>query len=261
MQKTALTLTVSTLVLAIFGAFLRWLQIMNAFDKETGFPVPGAGTTVTFVVYTVLVIAAFFVVTLFWLGRFDRAADTAHALRCGNAVPLVAAWLLCAAFAAASFILLFTAGHARYPTGQRLLGAFGILGALSLPFLFGKKGSSGAGRIGRAAAIVLTLFYCYWLVFSYKLRSEDPVLWNYALEILAVAAAAAALYFIATYFYGVGHCSRALIAIELGVYFNIVPIFDGRSTALNVLMGVTAVLLMLLEYLLIANMSEKHGEE
>ena len=46
MRKTALTLTVSTLVLGIFGAFLRWLQTMSAFDKETGFPIPGAGTTV-----------------------------------------------------------------------------------------------------------------------------------------------------------------------------------------------------------------------
>ena len=63
MRKTALTLTVSTLVLGIFGAFLRWLQTMSAFEKETGFSVPGAGTTVVFVIYSILAIAACVFVT------------------------------------------------------------------------------------------------------------------------------------------------------------------------------------------------------
>ena len=119
MQKTALTLTVSTLVLGIFGAFFRWLQTMNAFDAETGFPIRGAGTTVVFVIYSILVVAAFLVVTLFWLGRFERGTEASRALHCENVVPMIAGWLLCAAFAAASCILLFTAGHARFPVRQR----------------------------------------------------------------------------------------------------------------------------------------------
>ena len=79
MRKTALTLTVSTLVLGIFGAFLRWLQTMSAFDKETGFPIPGAGTTVALVIYSILAIAAICVVTLVWLSRFDRGTDAGRA--------------------------------------------------------------------------------------------------------------------------------------------------------------------------------------
>lgn len=261
MQKTALTLTVSTLVLGIFGAFLRWLQTMNAFEQETGFPVPGAGTTVVFLIYSVLVIAAFCVVTCVWLGRFGRGTDAARALRCGSIVPLVLGWVFCAAMAAASFVLLFSAAQSRYPLGQRLFGAFGILAAISIPFLFGKKGGSGAGAVGRSAAVVLTLFYCYWMVFCYKLNSEDPILWNFALEILAVAAATVAFYFIATFFFGTGHGVRALIAVELAIYFNIATLFEERSTAMNVLLGVTAAVLLLLEYLLIANMTEAEGTE
>jgi hypothetical protein len=261
MRKTALTLTVSTLVLGVFGAFLRWLQTMNAFDKETGFPIPGAGTTVVFVIYSVLVIAAICVVTLVWLSRFDRGTDAGRALRCDSVFPLAAAWVLCAAFAAASCILLFSAGTSRYPLGQRLFGGFGILAALSLPFLFGKKGGSGAGPLGRSAVTVVTLFYCFWMVFCYRMNSENPVLWQIAPEILAITAATAAFYFIATFFYSAGHAPRALIAVALGVYLNIATLFDERSTALNVMLGVTAAALLLLEYLLISNMKEKHDEE
>ena len=260
MRKTAMILTVSTLVLGIFGAFLRWLQTMSAFDKETGFPIPGAGTTVAFLIFSILVIAAFCVVTLVWLGRYDRSSNAERALRCENAVPFVLGWVFCAAFAAAACILLFTAAQSRYPLGQRLFGAFGILAALSIPFLFGRKGG-GTGTMGRGAAAVITLFYCYWMVFCYKLNSEDPILWHFAPEILAVTAATVAFYFVTTFFFDAGHTPRALIAAELGAYLSITTLFDERGTATNVLLGVTAALLLLLEFLLIANLSETYGEE
>ena len=261
MRKTALTLTVSTLVLGIFGAFLRWLQTMSAFEKETGFLIPGAGTTVVFLIYSFLVVVAFIIVTLVWLARFDRGTDAARALRCDTVIPRVLGWVLCAAFAAAACLLLFSAGTSRYPMMQRLLGAFGILAALSFPFLFGKKGGSGDGPVGRAAAVVITLFYCYWLVACYKTNSEDPVIWNFGVMILALAAAASAFYFVATYFFGAGHGGRALIAAQLGVYLSVTALFEEHGTALSVMLGATAAMLLIVEYLLIANMSETKGSE
>lgn len=261
MRKTALTLTVSTLVLSVFGAFLHWLQTMNAFEKETGFPVPGAGTTVVFLIYSVLAIALFCVVTIYWLGRFERGTDAAVALRCETVIPQVAGWALCAVFAAASFYQLFTAAHSDYPLWQRLFGAFGIVAALSFPFLFGKKGGSGAGAAGRGAAVLITLFSCYWMVFTYKLESQEPIIWKYALEILAVAAATVAFYEIAAFFFGKGHVRRTLIAAAIGIYFCVTALFEERSTVVNAMLGVTAALLLVLEFLLIANMSETHNEE
>ena len=90
MRRTALTLTVSTLVLSVFGAFLHWLQTMNAFEKDTGFSIPGAGTTVVFLIYSVLAVALFCVVTILWLGRFERGTDAASALHCETVIPFVA---------------------------------------------------------------------------------------------------------------------------------------------------------------------------
>ena len=51
MRKSALTFTVTTLVLGIFGAFFRWLQNANAFDAETGCAIPGHGTSIVFLIY------------------------------------------------------------------------------------------------------------------------------------------------------------------------------------------------------------------
>ena len=257
MRKTALTLTVSTLVLGIFGAFLRWLQTMSAFEKETGFLIPGAGTTVVFLIYSFLVVVAFIIVALVWLARFDRGTDAARALRCDTVIPRFLGWVLCAAFAAAACVVLFTAGASQTPLLQRLFGAFGILAAISIPFLFGKNGGSG-GPMGRSAAAVLTVFYCFWAIFEYKSISSDPIIWHYAFEVLAIAVSTMSVYYVTTYFYGVGKLPRTLIALQLGVCLNVTVIFEQRSTPLNVMVGVSAALQLMLEFLLIENLWEKH---
>ena len=257
MRKTALTFTVTTLVLGVFGAFFRWLQLMNAFDKETGFPIPGAGITPVLIVYCVLALAAFCVLTLLWLGRYDRAQTAETALKCGTAAPLIISWALCAAFAAAACVILFTAGASQTPLLQRLFGAFGILAAISIPFLFGKNGGSG-GPMGRSAAAVLTVFYCFWAIFEYKSISSDPIIWHYAFEVLAIAVSTMSVYYVTTYFYGVGKLPRTLIALQLGVFLNVTVIFEQRSTPLNVMVGVSAALQLMLEFLLIENLWEKH---
>ena len=261
MQKTALTVTVTTLVLGIFGAFLHWLQLMNAFDKETGFIIPGAGTTVVFLIYCVLAAAAICALTALWLGRYGAAADAETALNGKNIVPFLIGWALCAVFAAASFSLLFSAGRSGQPMLQRIFGAFGIVAALSIPFLFGKREGRNAGPMGRSAALVITLFFCFWLVYDYKCISRDPIMWNYAVEILAIAASTVALYLVTQFFYGLGKSRPALILLQLGVFLNMTALFEERETALNLMHGGAAALQLLLEYLLISNLWEKRDEE
>jgi len=256
MQKTALTLTVTTLVLGVFGAFFRWLQLMNAFDEE-GFPVAGAGVTVALIVYCVLAVAAICLLTLWWLRRYDRAVTAETALRCANLVPLILGWALCAAMAAASCAVLFTAGRSTTPLLQRLFGAVGILAGLSIPFLFGKKGGSGAGPMGRSAGVVFTIFCCFWCVYGYKSVSQDPIAWNYAFEILAILATTVAAYHVTAYFYGAGKPDRALIALQLGAFLCITVTFEQRPAAMTVILAVCAAAQLLLEYVLISNMWEK----
>ena len=257
MRKIALTFTVTTLVLGVFGAFFRWLQLMNAFDKETGFPVPGAPITVVLIVYCVLAAAAFCLLTALWLGRYEGASGAEIALKCATGVPMILSWVLCAAFAASACVLLFSAGASLTPMLQRLFGAFGILAALAIPFLFGKNGGSGAGAMGRTAAAVLTVFFCFWTVFDYKSVSSDPIIWNYAFEILAVTVSTLAIYHVTTFYYGIGKLPRTLVLLQLGVFLNISVIFEQRSAPLNIMLGVSAALQLLLEFLLIENMREK----
>ena len=164
MRKIALTITVTTLVLGVFGAFFRWLQLMNAFDKETGFYISGAGITAVVVVYCVLAAIAFCLLMAMWLSRYDRAESAETALKCGTAVPLVISWVFCAAFVAASCVLLFSAGASQTPLLQRL---FGTAPELARPMLVGllELGSGAAAMEGlplSPAALSLAALLTGW---------------------------------------------------------------------------------------------------
>lgn len=257
MQKNAITITVTTLVLGIFGAFLRWLQTLNAFEKDTGLIIQGAGTTLVYVIYCIVAIAIICVLTLLWLRQFDRADDAGRALKTSNVAPAILTWVFCGIFIAASCLNMFSADLARFPAMQRLLGAGGIFAGLCFPFLFGKKGSAEPRPFGRTAAAIATLFYCYWLIFCYRTYAENPTVWSYAIEILAIAATTVGLYYLATYFFGAGKFSRTLIVIQVAAFFDISTIFDPRSRALEVMVIVSAGVMLLAEYILIENLWEK----
>ena len=54
-----------------------------------------------------------------------------------------------------------------------------------------------------------------------------------------------------------GRLPRTLVALQLGAFLNITVIFEPRSTALNVMTGVSAALQLTLVFLLIENLWEK----
>lgn len=254
MQKTAVSITVTTLVLGVFGAFLRWLQNTGAYDAETGCTIPWHGTTIALVIYSVLAVALILLINLLWLRRYVHRDDMA-ALRCTGKLPTVLSWVFGVVFVLAACVLMFTAAQARYPMTQRLLGAFGILAGLSFPFLPGKADGSDKA-LGRVAAAVVTLFCCFWLVCSWRDHSENPAVWVYVMEILAIAASAVAFYYIAAFHYGAGHGSRALPAVQLAVFFNLVTLFDSRSTAQQLMILLCAAMLLLLQTVLVGNLEE-----
>lgn len=257
MQKNAITITVTTLVIGIFGAFIRWLQTMNAFEKDTGLLIRGAGTTLVYVIYSIVAIGIFCVLTFLWLRQFDRAENAGKALGSATVAPVVLTWIFCGIFVAASCLNMFTADLARFPTMQRLLGAGGIFGGLCFPFLYGKKGSAEPKSFGRTAAVVVTLFYCYWLIFCYRTYAEDPTVWRYAIEILGIAASTVGLYYLTTYFFGAGKLQRTLILVQTAAYFNISTLFDPRPKAQEVMIIISAGVMLLTEYILIENLWEK----
>ena len=255
MRKTALTLTITTLVISVFGAFLHWLQTMNAFEKDTGLAIRGAGTSIAYVIYTVLAAAAICFFVFGWLRKYIGSADAGTALCAETVLPAVLGWLLCICVAAPSCWMMFSVQTARFSVFRRVFGACGIIAGLSIPCLTVRRRDDGMNSLARPAAVILTLFYCLWLVFFYKtFASENPVVWAYAVETLGIASGTVGIYSLAAYYFGIGRKNHALVSVQLAVYFNLGALADEHNTVLSLMLGATAVLMLIAEYLLIENL-------
>ena len=254
MRKSAASGTIITLVLGVFGAFFRWLQNTSAFDPDTGFFLSGRPITAVLIVYYVLAAAAICIGVPMLLRQYTCPSDV-RALRCSTVIPTGICWLLAVLFVLASCVMMFSADLTPYPTAQRLLGAAGILAGLCFPLLPGKRDGSAAG-LARPAAAFMTLFCSYWLVYCYRVHSSDPIIWGFAIEILAVAATAVAMYYAASFHYGAAKPIRAIAAAALAAFFNLATLFDSRSTASLLMTVCMAAWMLLLEYLLLENLEE-----
>ena len=256
-----MTLTVTSLVMGAFGAFLRWLQNRTAFETDTGLPVSGATASVIFGIYCVLMVCGMLGVVLLHRRRMAAPAEAEDAFRVEGIVSVVVGWALCAAFSVAGLRLMFTAGDGDFPLLQRLFGAFSILAGVCLPVLPARRVYEDVSLLGRrAAAVLLCLFYSYWLVFCYLSNIQRPVLWSYAPEILAVAAATMAAYYVAGWFYGRVKPWAAVFCLQLSVFFSLCALPDASGTALTVLMAASAGFLTMVEYIISSNLRDAPGK-
>ena len=152
-------------------------------------------------------------------------------------------------------MLLFTADGTRFPMLQRLFGAFGIFGGLCFPFLIPKR-SGSINSMSGAGTVIEAFFFCYWLVFAYKLHAEDPVVWVYGPEMLALVATTVCIYEIAAYFHGRAKPTATIFLLQAAAFLDLSVVFDARALPLTVMIAVCAALMLLLTYLLIANRKE-----
>ena len=157
MRKDALTITLTTLVLGIFGAFLRWLQNMNLYDEE-GLAARGAGISIVLAVYILISAVVLALIVRLWLRRYVFPADVGAALRCRSVVPAILGWAMAAAFVIASLVLMFSADLAKFPTLQRGGHFSGTLHPRSHPEArIGRAECGGEERLGVSDDLLLLL--------------------------------------------------------------------------------------------------------
>ena len=260
MQKNAVTATVATLIMGIFGAFLRWLQNRNLYEEDTGLPAPHAAISIAFVLFSALMIVLMAGMILIWLRRWERPQDAEILFRVTGPAPAALAWLLCVVTVLCGIVLMFTAGTSEFPMLRRMLGAASIVAGAAFPFLPGRV-LGGASPLSKPAATYLPLFYCFWMIFAYRSNAENPILWSYAPEILALVATTIAFYCVAGVFYRRRTCAAALIFCQIAAYLDISILSDGRARVFQAMFAVSAILLLLMEYLMVSNLKAPPSDE
>lgn len=262
MRKDALTMVLITAVAGIFGAFLRWLENLNAFEPDTGLMLPFARTTVLMAGFLIAAGVVFAVLAIVWTKRFACEKDPALALRSSTFAPDLLCKVCGAVMIVLGVVLMFAAPEQRYPSLERLFAAACIFCGVALIFVMAK--SEGSASMSRGASLVPVLFACMWLVCCYKNNAENPVIWAYLVELLTVMATVMAWYELAAYHYGRAKPAAALFFVQAAAFMNIATLSDERSGIMVAVFALHAALMLMFEFLLVENFAPrrhlKHAE-
>lgn len=201
----------SATVMGAFGVLLRWLQCEAIFPDDSGLPVEGAPIS-----GLVILALAGFTLVLWWLsGRLPVACAPKEPEDALAASGREIRGLLLAASVVTGVggLLLFFRGE------DTLVRLAGLAGFLAAPMLAMYPYLPRWGGMGAFLSIVPVAFFALWLVGFYKENAVNPVVWEYGVQVLAIAACLYAAFQLCGYLFYRANPRRAAFGCALAMVF------------------------------------------
>ena len=258
MRKEAYRLTGFTVVISALGFLLRWLQDIQIIEPETGLARRGAGISVL-VVLVIAVTAAVLGFVVYRMRRYTAPTAFHDALAGDSVLYTVLCFAPAVLLALAGIVQLMQSGSAESlaasQQGIRRISGIGALAGAVGAFLLaaGQRNSERAGACRVGSALII-LFGGLWLICGYKSAAADPVIWRFAVEMLAICAALMAFYHLAGYFYGEPSPLLTIFYCHLGGFLCIMSAVDEHTLGETVFYGATALLLLVWGFILTVNL-------
>lgn len=253
MQKKPFLFCGFTVMMGIFGAFLRWVQNMLAFDEGTMLPTENSPWHYILALYLI----GFAVFLFFYVRRYkDYSAPTEYpaVFKCENKlwnIGAIAFSVIMALGALGTVIVAVTTE--RENVFLLILGLFAAVFAIGFnSFVNGTR--SRNVKNGGFAGIVMVFFFCYRLIAVYKNYAADPVVWHFAVQLLSVCACLLAFYYISGFAYNSPRKLQTIYFCHLGAFLSIGSCADDNYIGIQLISVATAGILLLLSYAQLANM-------
>ena len=248
MRKEASTYCIAVIIVGAFGLLLRWLQCSMIFPEGSDLALANAPVSYLMALVIVVVPVA--------LWRFSRRSGIAAASKepeIALARPNGAVGVLlgvASLVAALGAVLLF------FQTGNVQLKLVALLGLLAAPVLMLYPSLPGWGAVGTVFSLVPVAFYALWMVVLYKENAVNPVLWGFAVQILAIAAGLYALFHMSAYLFFSAKPRKALFACGLATIYGMIALADNTLLGVKLLLGGWCVALAVLCWVLVSNIPE-----
>ena len=227
MQREAWTYSMTATVLGAFGVLLRWLQCEIIFDEVTGLPVKNAPVSYFLVLFLFAVAAG-----LWWLsGRMSvhrSSEEPEEALKSPNRE--VGILLAVAAVAVAlGAVWMFL------KEDSTLMRVTALLGLLSAPVLAMMPSLPRWGGFGAVLSLIPVVFFSLWIVTFYKENAVNPVVWEYGVQILSIAAGLLAAYRLCGYLFYRINARRTIFACALALTLCLTVLMDQASMGARIM--------------------------
>ena len=254
MRKEA-SLAMFTCVMAAFASFARWMQNNNIYESSTGLAVPSVWSSVMIAVCVVAIIGLIFLT--YRLKSFNAGTEYRTALRARTIMFPIAAIVLGVGMAVGALMLIRNRDNIMYPHLNLILAVFAILCGASFPVLALGPKKDGSDVLVCLCAAIPVLFFCYWLVISYRENSTDPVLWAFAFEILALCGATLGFYYLAGYAFRRVKPLHTVFFTQLGAFLCTVVLGDNRIMGKQVFFLMSGIMLLMQSTVLVARMTKE----
>lgn len=252
--KAPLILSCYVCALGAFGAFFRWLQMQVARDAETGMMNPSILNVL--VPLTILGAAVLFYLRLKKLCGGVKALPTEFytALKGSSVLCPVISWVIGGITAIGGVVTMLNVTLDAQRGLYIVIAALGILCGLSFPLICAaarKRYSPGLTSLFMTLPVVM---YSLWLIVCYRANSNNPNLWVYAVEIIAVCCLIIAFYYTAGFPFGRAKPRSAAFFCMLGAFLAIVILADSRYMGLQLIILGSAGMLIMENWLMIQNL-------
>lgn len=253
MQKKSWVFVCYAFITGAFSMFLRWLQLKNCFEKDTGLFIGGSALTVVFVLMLLIAAAGLWVISRF----VSAGAPPENALHARSPLCAVFSAVLSAVMFIGAVLLLFSCADMRAAMLFRLLAVLGLAAAASMFVAVSRMANGKPDSVSCFCFTVIVLFYCLWLIAAYKAHDSDPIIWGYAPEILAIAAGTLAWYFLAGFAFGKARPACAVFFSGLSFVLALTSMPDERAAALSLLLIAPALETLMLSWMLLNSSQAK----
>ena len=255
--KVPLILSCYVCALGAFGAFFRWLQMQVAKDAETGM----MGPSILNILVPLTIICA---AVLFYL-RIKKLVDGGNvlptefysALKGSSVLCPVISWVIGGVTAIGGVVAMLNVALDAQRGLYTVIACLAILCGLSFPLICSaahKRYSPGLTSLFMTLPVVM---YCLWLIACYKANSNNPNLWVYAIEIIAVCCLIIAFYYTAGFPFGRARPRHAVYFCMMGAFLGIVTLADSRYMGLQLILLGSAGMLIMENWLIVRNVRNK----
>lgn len=255
MRSEAYKISGFTLVISALGFMLRWLQDMRIMDEETGLAVNAPISWAVLLVMALTAAALAFLV--FRLRQFDALTAPAEALAGSTPFYRAVAMLPAVLLALAGVFEAVHPGNVLWPTLHRLCGAAMVIGAFGAGVVTANETRSDGGDNCRRGSVMLIFFACFWLITGYRDAATDPVVWRFAVRIVAQCVVLLAYHYRAGYFFEVPHPWMTLFTCNLGAFLCVMSAIDEVGIAQSLAYAAVAAQLMIWGFVLVENLKTK----
>ena len=261
LRKKALEICCYVAGAGAFGVFVRWLQVMMAFNEEGlvdksffNFAVPA------FCIAAALVFLRF--VDKLRLQRYYLPGDFYEALNNEHKLYTLLRWLIGLVMSIGGVMLLISAETDKNAEFLQILAVMAIVNGLAFPLHLtsANKPHAAVPKLSCFCAFWPILMFCMWLVSIYKINAINSVVWAYAPEVITHIIAINAFYHIAGFSYGCPNPWRSLFFCMTGCAMCILVIADERYMGMQLMYGSTAAMLLMYTWIMVANLQQADKE-